>query len=668
MGDRTSSAKPVRKKPASATQPRRQEVDAGAPALPGEDCRAAPHESWSEAEKWAWHEICAGRAADFNKRYEFAEPLDPNKPDGWNDEAKDRRLSPAFLEAVLLHEPWRNAVPHQGVRVEGAFVPDPLDLSHGRIEHPLCLDECRFGSEAEIDFRNFRVDGVLSLSGSTFEGPLNMASIDVASHLFMHEESTFKSRVNLNSASIGGQLAMAGSTFEDRLNMHHLKVADSLFMRDRATFKGDVELASARIGMNLDLVNSTFRSNLFMRGASVGGRVTMDGATLEGPVNLDSAVVASHLFMRDKATFKGELNLRCAKVGGRLEMRGSTFEGNVIADSFFTAGGLFMGQDSTFKRNVSLVGTKVGSVLDMTGCRFEGPLIIGGLEVADSVFMRDAVFSCPVKFGSGQVGLGLDLSGATLGELDLTGTCITGELRLGSAIHDVPRWTCDGFINLRNAFAGAIQDRVDDNKAKGQRDAWPAKIQLDGFTYGRLGGYEGSGDNADMLARDSGWYVTNWLERGVAYSPQPYEQLAKVFRAAGNAAKAHDILYAGRERARRNATGAARWGLSALKWTVGYGLGVRYFRALWWVVGLTILGAVVHWSGSGRADDPDVFRLVWLSFDQLLPIAELDKDHAKLIKEGVLGRWALAYFYVHKLVGWLLASFLVAGLSGLTQK
>ena len=30
--------------------------------------------------------------------------------------------------------------------------------------------------------------------------------------------------------------------------------------------------------------------------------------------------------------------------------------------------------------------------------------------------------------------------------------------------------------------------------------------------------------------------------------------------------------------------------------------------------------------------------------------------------------WVTYYFYFHKLVGWVLASFLVAGLAGLTQK
>jgi hypothetical protein len=50
----------------------------------------------------------------------------------------------------------------------------------------------------------------------------------------------------------------------------------------------------------------------------------------------------------------------------------------------------------------------------------------------------------------------------------------------------------------------------------------------------------------------------------------------------------------------------------------------------------------------------------------LLPIIKLNKKHEDVIQhlpEGV--RW---YFYVHQIVGYVLASFLVAGLAGLTKK
>jgi hypothetical protein len=35
---------------------------------------------------------------------------------------------------------------------------------------------------------------------------------------------------------------------------------------------------------------------------------------------------------------------------------------------------------------------------------------------------------------------------------------------------------------------------------------------------------------------------------------------------------------------------------------------------------------------------------------------------------GLIERWLKGYFYCHQIVGYLLASFLVAGLAGLTKK
>ena len=141
MGD-PKHAETVRSKNKKSRQTTRQEAAATGPALPGQECRIGPHESWNDAEEWAWGEICAGRIADFNDHHGLAEPLDPNKPDKWDAKAKNRRLSPAFLEAVLLHDPWRGAIPRQGVRIAGALFSDPLDLSHARLNCQLWLDEC----------------------------------------------------------------------------------------------------------------------------------------------------------------------------------------------------------------------------------------------------------------------------------------------------------------------------------------------------------------------------------------------------------------------------------------------------------------------------------------------------------------------------------------------
>jgi len=51
------------------------------------------------------------------------------------------------------------------------------------------------------------------------------------------------------------------------------------------------------------------------------------------------------------------------------------------------------------------------------------------------------------------------------------------------------------------------------------------------------------------------------------------------------------------------------------------------------------------------------------SFDMLLPIIQLREKHKKIDLQG----WPRYYFYTHKIMGYVLASFLIAGLAGLTK-
>src|SRR5262249_34295752 len=162
----------------------------------------------------------------------------------------------------------------------------------------------------------------------------------------------------------------------------------------------------------------------------------------------------------------------------------------------------------------------------------------------------------------------------------------------------------------------------------------------------RLGGFGGLGDTPDsgdvnMQARDVEWYV-DWLARDHSYSPQPYQQLAGAFRPAGGPTQADRTLSESRRRAptpagRHHQT--LRWlGSCFLSWTIGYGLGGRYFRALWWVIAFTAIGmGVLYFSGQpvdGLA--PGLPARFVYSLDQLLPIVEFEKYDKVVLKGGVV--------------------------------
>lgn len=166
------------------------------------------------------------------------------------------------------------------------------------------------------------------------------------------------------------------------------------------------------------------------------------------------------------------------------------------------------------------------------------------------------------------------------------------------------------------------------------------------------------------------------MARHRPFSPQPYEQLAKVLRASGEPDKADDILYAARERQRRgyrNDRERRKWlFMEAQKWTIGYGLGLRYFRVLFWVALFTLLGTELL-RLFGNQPDHSWLQLFFASFDQLLPAITLDPSHEALFTTAPTDgspqpAGLIIYFYIHKLFGWLLGIFLLAGLAGLTQR
>ena len=557
-------------------------------ALPGEKCRILPLPKWTEPEKWAWTQICEGKEANFNER--LKEKLDPRNPahDGeWSDE---RKLSSIFLETILLHEPFRSAIPRRGVRIIGAYFSNAIDLTDASIERPLLLHKSRFRSQ--VDMNRLRTLASISLEGSKFDCDLNM-----------------------DSASVGG----------------------GLFMR-RAEF-GEVVL----------------------RGVEIGDQLDMEWATFKGKLNMDAASIGVNLFMR-KAAFR-EVNLRGAKIGDQLEMEGAIFKGKLNMDSASIGVNLFM-RKAAF-REVNLRGAKIGDQLEMEGAIFKGKLNMDSASVGSSLFMGKAELNKPANLIFLSVGSGLNARGVMLRGLDLTGARIEGELHLGLSDANIEwkSYTDENGdrqapkLTLRNTSVGALQDT---------KGVWPDHLEreFEGFTYDRLGGF-GASEQDDPYKRESSWFI-EWLAKDESYSPQPYRHLAGVFRAAGHEDMADDILVANRDRERRETDWwPPKWlWLWMLKFFIGYGYGLRSFYALYWIAGLTVFGTVLLCCAKESARDGTKLGF-WYSLDMLLPVIRLREQHYTDVD---LKTWAKYYFYFHKIMGYVLIFFVLAGLSGLTEE
>jgi uncharacterized protein YjbI with pentapeptide repeats len=614
-----------------------------------------------------------------------------------------------------------------GLSLSGATVNGALDMNAVQVGQSLFMQgtKDRPATFADVDLVTAKITGSLILNGATVNGALDMYAVQVEQFLLMRgtkEQPATFAAVNLATAKIGqlevdgatvegaltmpslqvtGKLILSGATVKGALNMNAVQVAQSLFMQGTKEQPGtfaDVNLVTAKITGDLILNGATVNGALNMNGVQVGqfllmrgtkeqpatfaavnltnaeiGQLELDGATVKGALNMNALQVGQALLMRgtkeQPATFAAVELVGNAKITGNLDLDGATVKGALNMNRLQVGQGLFMRgtkeRPATFAA-VNLATAKITDGLNLYGATVKGALNMNGLQVGQSLLMRGtkeqpATFAA-VNLANAKIGQ-LEVDGATLASLNLSGSSIERELRL------LPlTWSGDGRLILRNTHVSVLHD---------SDSAWPKSVTLDGFTYDRLGGVEENGDTRrSRQDRSCRWY-TRWLEKDRTYSPQPYEQLAGVLRKNGDPAMAADVLYAGRERARREARDT--WGLrgrqdallrfigmTLLKWTIGYGLGLRYFRCLIWIAVLTSIGMVILHNDATVLDTgvhPQRLDSFVYSFQKLVPLVEFEKfDQVRL------GHWAKMYFYVHRTLGYVLALFLGAGLTGLTQK
>ena len=336
-----------------------------------------------------------------------------------------------------------------------------------------------------------------------------------------------------------------------------------------AWFRQPVDLDRGALDRQLWLDRSRFESNVSLLRLRSPDLISLEGSKFTGRLVMASMELGGSLIMRG-AEF-GEVVLRGARIRDQLDMTGSKFTGRLVMDSLELGGSLFMRVGAEFGE-VVLRGARIGDQLDMTGSKFSGKLVMESMEVGGSLFMRGGDFSELVSLDFSKIGSNVDLSGAKLKALDLTGARIVAELWLDSAQHPATKWRDGAQLTLRNTVVDAWQDR---------KDGWPEKLELEGFTYNRLGGF-GAAAGMEIADRETKWFTT-WLAKDQSYSPQPYEQLAGVLREAGKNDKADDILYAGKERERANATGLRWLRLTFLNYSIGYGYRI-YYSFFWMIV------------------------------------------------------------------------------------
>ena len=242
---------------------------------------------------------------------------DPKKANDWTPK---RRIRAELVAWLCMNEQARKQVHLRGIQVYGADVTGPLDLSFVNIPFQLMLRHCRL--EEDLNLSRAEVSE-LDLQGSLVHG-IQADGLIVKNDVFLRRGFTTNGEVRLLGAQIGGDLDCIAGTFTNErgsaLSADGINVKGDVDLRDGFAATGAVGLPGAQIGGDLDCSRGTFTNKsgdaLNAERTIVKGSVFLnDGFTAEGGVYLVGAQIGSSFACQDANFQKATLDLRDASAG-----------------------------------------------------------------------------------------------------------------------------------------------------------------------------------------------------------------------------------------------------------------------------------------------------------------------------------------------------------------
>ena len=368
-------------------------------------------------------------------------------------------------------------------------------------------------------------------------------------------------------------------------------------------------------------------------------------------------------------------------------------------------GDVFLGEGFTASA-VELAGAEIAGSLSCSGAQLTGrdedgyALTAAGIKVGGDVHLGDGftaeggISLISARFGGSLEVMPTRLAGNEEDadqddddeeevSLDASNAQITG------ALHWLPAEQVRGQVNLEGAAAGELKD--DWTSCNGWENGhWPCggRLNLDGFTYVSLGGYERTSADQRLTWIRSQYRRSDTSWQG--FATQPYEQLAAVYRHAGQDDQARKVAIARRADLRKygNLNRYRRFGNWFLDWSIKYGYqtwrAATGLAALFVVfLALSILAQHQHaivpiGEIEGLHPAPSVtqcmsnypcFYPVGYTIDTVIPIINVHQTDYWGPDGHAPWGWAwLGLTWVVTGLGWALATLLVAGYTGLVRR
>ena len=552
-----------------------------------------------------------------------------------------------------------------------------------------------FSAEGEVQLMNANIGGNLDCDGGKFNNQgghaLHADGLTAKGDVNFRKGFSAEGEVRLLGVSIGGNLDCMDGKFHNpggkALSADGLTTKGSVYLAGDFSAEGEVRLLGVSIGGNLDCLDGKFNNQK-------GYALVADGLAVKGDVGLNGDFSA-----------EGEVRLFNVSIGGNLFCADGKFHDPkgyaLVADRLTTTGNVYFRGDFSAKGEVRLSGANIGGDLSCADGKFHNPggyaLVADRLTAQGTVYMNRGFSAAGgVRLFNANIGRNLDCTGGTFHNpggmaLDVDGGNISGGLLWRNI-------TCEDDVNLAYVNVDVLAD---------DSSSWKScKVNLSGFTYSQFS------DSADVQFR------IDWLSRrpaGIPFSPQPYEQAAKILFGMGRPIDAWDILCEKRRLERRHNKDSwlqQAWGgmidamtdfvyrpLRTVKWTTGIVLaGAVFFGAADYCERIVPHQPIVlakagyqnairmgsHPFDAAREAVPDYpgFNPLVFSLDVFIPLFNLHQESYWAPDSGAddffrwlarrrgefEGWWLLtAWYWIEIMAGWLLSSLLLLSVTGLLR-
>jgi sRNA-binding regulator protein Hfq len=574
-----------------------------------------------------------------------------------------------------------------------------------------------FRAEGEVDLSRAKIANDLDCVGGQFiskvdeTAALDAVGTEVKGHVLLCDGFRAEGCVILINATIEGGLDCIGGQFVSKgetaaLDAKAVEVKGAVLLRNG--FKADG-------GVNL--INATIVRGLDCEGGQFIGKDTALGLDANG-VEVKGAVLLRNGFRAEKG-----VNLVSAKIGGTLECEGGQFigKGTVLAlnaNSIEVRGDVFLTNGFKAEGGVDLRGAKIEANLSCDGGQFIGndkalALTANNATVKRFVFLTNG-FKAEggVNLIAARIDGDLFCGGGQFIGNDKTPALDASEAKIGGVAIFNAGFAAEGNVDFVAAHAnlGLVWSDVkspekvslDVRLSKvgtlfNSRNSWPNQglLRVDGFVY----------DQISDLAPPNAEVQLGWLGRQSRdrFRSQPFEQLAGVLRKMGLEEDARAVMIAKNEEHARYVQWRPEWlwyGLFGHLIGYGYSPWRAFFISLavigigWWLFrrgyrrGLVtpsgdVEYTITPWGAEPTSKDHPKFNPGIYSVEAFVPLIKLGLGDywapnanrgrvlnfkvANLRISAATGSLLRYYLWLHIILGWVLTTLWVGGITGLVK-